>query len=460
MSLAREVRNFSLQEPAESWKNQCFPVPILCISGRLVYFCAFAAVCAFLFGVTLSKASAQSNFPKVIPERTVPVPTDSPLVLDPFSSAAQTVRSDQTVRSVREEPPIVWFVHGMAVVWESYEPELKLLREIFPEAEFVALKAWNAPHGPTLTFEELWKKSVFYAEQYAQMLADEIALLPQSVRDRLILVGHSLGGRIVVRALAKVHREKGLEIRQFILAGAALNYDDSDIQEAVLASKLTAYSLVNPADAALKAYQIAEKRTAAGTACLWTFEPSEFYEIALSNTLEHFPLPYLERLWECVQADDFTNPEILIPQVSNPVPIPPLPGGSWTSFDECMGWRFQKNAHETSRIIDPRNGVLLSGSHDEVLPAFQRVKSQLRERQSVSIPDDSIYFSQSVPVVNFSTLGSDGWWFTMETFNSWELQKSRSTDKFRILDPQKRRRACGGEREMKDAFAELKRKSL
>ena len=49
-----------------------------------------------------------------------------------------------------------------------------------------------------------WKKARTNADAEAAKLADELMSMPEDTLSQLTLVGHSLGARIVVRALAKL----------------------------------------------------------------------------------------------------------------------------------------------------------------------------------------------------------------------------------------------------------------
>ena len=52
--------------------------------------------------------------------------------------------------------------------------------------------------------------------------------MPAAEREELTIVGHSLGGRITARVLARL-AEKGLRVRQAVLLAAAIPYEDPDL---------------------------------------------------------------------------------------------------------------------------------------------------------------------------------------------------------------------------------------
>lgn len=400
--------------------------------------CAFW--CFFLPFAVSESFSEEISIPSVPATETRILPSDAD--------------APKSVWTQEEAPPLVWFVHGMLIVRDDFERELAILRKIFPNADSVTLKAWDAPLAPYKTLEAHWDRSVGRGERFARALANEIASMPEADRERLVLVGHSLGGRIAVRALARNYRRKKLCIRQLILAGAAIHFDDPDIEAAVSASELTVYNLVNPTDVMLRAYLVAEHQSALGTGCLYTMPPSEFYEISLFHSVDHFAHVYLERLHECILKDDFSNREILVPHVlalGHHAPVT----GRWTTLDELLGWKFQKHSSGMCRILNEENERKAFGFQNQTHFAFLRVRQQLVDRIMTPEPVHDVLFSDLPPILNFSSLGSDGWWQTLGSMQGWRLQKNRSTFQYRILDPNSCRRAAGNGPEMKRVFEEL-----
>ena len=410
----------------------------------LLHFCLFWILGSLLEGILFGEVLF---FPQNLHAAT-------PTEIQTNARQMQPADVSEPVWFEEEAPPIVWFVHGMLFMRDDFERELAVLRRIFPNADAVTLKAWDAPHGPGRTLEAHWDRSVGRGERFARELAEEIAEMPAADRKRLVLVGHSLGGRIAVRALARNFRREKLTIRQLILAGAAIHFDDSDIREAVAASELTAYSLVNPADVMLRAYLVAEGQSALGTGCLYPMPPTEFYEISLFHSVDHFAHVYFERLHECILKDDFSNREILVPHVlavGHPHPMT----GHWTTLDELLGWKFQKHSSGMCRILNEENERKAFGFQDQTHFAFLRVRQQLVDRAMMPEPVREILPADLPPILNFQSLGSDGWWLTVGNFQDWRLQKNRSTFQYRILDPHACRRAAGNGPEMKRTFEEL-----
>lgn len=358
-----------------------------------------------------------------------------------------------------EDPPCVWFIHGMIFGRNDFREELALLREIYPRASQVVLKRWNAPTDGIQTLHSRWVESLKNAETYAQTLSEEIMALPEPQRRRLVLAGHSLGGRIVIHAMARCFAEReDVRIRQIILAGTADSFDDPDLLFAIQTSQETVYSLINEHDVILAAYKISENHQALGTGCLFTYDPERFYEIALSGTLNHYGYEYFERLLECIRADDFRNENVIVPQDETQVDVPvPRQDPMWNTLDAHFGWVLQQNRLTRScRILSAENVRAASGRYEVLHTSFMRVTQQLEVRSRFPAPQDGIEIRQTHPVVNFDALGSSGWWQTIEEFQGWKVQKSRTTPFYRLLDPASRKRAYGSRIEIKKAQNQVK----
>ena len=86
-----------------------------------------------------------------------------------------------------------WYIPGWL---RSAEPESGAWKSFKDAvgAEQVRFWTWDG--------DRTWSKSAANADAAAQVLADELAALPPERRANLTLVGHSLGGRMLARALA------------------------------------------------------------------------------------------------------------------------------------------------------------------------------------------------------------------------------------------------------------------
>ena len=96
-----------------------------------------------------------------------------------------------------------------------------------------------------------WQKARANADASAIHLADRLAVLPAEERERTTLVGHSLGGRIVVRALARLGR-RGMKVRRAVVMAAAMPSDDADIADFTAATIEPAEIVCNAKDTMLR----------------------------------------------------------------------------------------------------------------------------------------------------------------------------------------------------------------
>ena len=96
-----------------------------------------------------------------------------------------------------------------------------------------------------------WKNARTNADAEATKLASELMSMPEDERNRLTLVGHSLGARIVIRALAKIAKE-GKQVKLAVVLAAAMPANDPDIAAFTSASREEAVIVCNSKDTMLK----------------------------------------------------------------------------------------------------------------------------------------------------------------------------------------------------------------
>ena len=138
--------------------------------------------------------------------------------------------------------PEVIFVYGWS--GDKRAPDARpALEKIFPGYR-ITLWGWDA---------RSWRfpKAETSAEAEAVKLAGELAKLPREEREKIILVGHSLGARIVIKAMARLS-ESELYIDRGIFLGAAIPDDDPAIAAAITASRRSNINIYHPQDNALR----------------------------------------------------------------------------------------------------------------------------------------------------------------------------------------------------------------
>ena len=281
----------------------------------------------------------------------------------------------------------VWFIPGWLRTAEPHEGILECVSNAFPEAS-VEFKAWD---GDNL----VWPLSVDSADKESWRFAFEIAMMPPEVRTNLTLVGHSLGGRITARVLARL-AENGLKVKQAILMGAAIPANDPDLVKMGLATELPVLAVCNPKDHVLR-YVYA---TVGG-------------EGAVAFGANGTPTP-CENVVECVTPTNITS-EVDI-------------GGIWAK-----------------KVIKD-----IANHHEKFYLEYARRILGGEE------PSGKVMVPQGFPGVEGHVMDSEIWWTVLDSSGGWKLEKNKVTGHCRIIDPDKLRKAWGRESEMRAAFEKVK----
>ena len=112
-------------------------------------------------------------------------------------------------------PTEVIFIPGWFTEMEDPVYETKL-RAIYPNSKITILK-WKSD-------EFNWGKAVSNADEFSPEVVKYISGKPARERKSIVLAGHSLGARIVINTAKELAKNK-LKIQQFILLGAAVDYN-------------------------------------------------------------------------------------------------------------------------------------------------------------------------------------------------------------------------------------------
>ena len=281
----------------------------------------------------------------------------------------------------------VWFIPGWLRTAEPHEGILECVSNAFPEAS-VEFKAWD---GDNL----VWPLSVDSADKESWRFAFEIAMMPPEARTNLTLVGHSLGGRITARVLARL-AENGLKVKQAILMGAAIPATDPDLVKMGLATELPVLAVCNPKDHVLR-YVYA---TVGG-------------EGAVAFGANGTPTP-CANVVECVTPTNITS-EVDI-------------GGIWAK-----------------KVIKD-----IANHHEKFYLEYARRILGGEE------PSGKVMVPQGFPGVEGHVMDSEIWWTVLDSSGGWKLEKNKVTGHCRIIDPDKLRKAWGREAEMRSAFEKVK----
>ena len=281
----------------------------------------------------------------------------------------------------------VWFIPGWLRTAEPHEGILECVSNAFPEAS-VEFKAWD---GDNL----VWPLSVDSADKESWRFAFEIAMMPPEVRTNLTLVGHSLGGRITARVLARL-AENGLKVKQAIWMGAAIPATDPDLVKMGLATELPVLAVCNPKDHVLRyVYATVGGEGAVAFGANGTSTPC-------TNVVE------------CVTPTNITS-EVDI-------------GGIWAK-----------------KVIKD-----IANHHEKFYLEYARRILGGEE------PSGKVMVPQGFPGVEGHVMDSEIWWTVLDSSGGWKLEKNKVTGHCRIIDPDKLRKAWGREAEMRSAFEKVK----
>ena len=248
------------------------------------------------------------------------------------------------------DSPIVWYIPGLYSADDPQEKAIQLLHTIYPYAREIANVEWECQNGNNISLDTVvssgvenalndsnplrgllefalgtvgsitqrWINALDDVEPTAQWLAKKIANdLSSSQRRNLILIGHSLGGNIIIRTLAQLYQQ-GLSIKRAVLLGAAIENMNRNILLAMEATQKPICSMVNPDDAALKVFQTVTGCRALGTGCELNYDRSKFVEYYTTNYFGHSSAFYLSQWAEVNNVDSVTddNPIQLLGKVA------------------------------------------------------------------------------------------------------------------------------------------------
>lgn len=156
----------------------------------------------------------------------------------------------------------------------------------FPSKEFLPLDI-----GPR------WVQALESASITAEAIANSLLRLSEEEREKIILVGHSLGANIIINILYKLSLKRA-RIWKALLLGAAANNDDTIIRPACNGVKDKIISVINTADYILGIYSLISTEHALGRGFNGLINRQHFLEVSTDPIPEHGGLFYLQQLWK------------------------------------------------------------------------------------------------------------------------------------------------------------------
>lgn len=149
------------------------------------------------------------------------------------------------------------FARGRVIFVHGFQPEFgektptgdvrKQLEKIFPECE-ITIWQWSDAYKNVTDFRQSYYAArASEADEFAKFLMKK----PPEERENTILVGHSLGGAMVVDAMQRL-AENNIKICRGIFLGAAIPSNERDIDIAIRASLKPNINIYNCQDYILK----------------------------------------------------------------------------------------------------------------------------------------------------------------------------------------------------------------
>ena len=284
-----------------------------------------------------------------------------------------------------------WFVPGWMRTSEPEELAWNSFTNVFSITENRFHK-WDG--------NQLWPTAAKNADAEAVKLAQEIKKMPKSRRVHLTLVGHSLGGRIVARALAQLSLD-GIKIKRGILLAPAIPAKDIDLEKMGSGSEEPMIVVANPDDITLKyVYTIAGGEdgpaygASAASKTLKNVKEISVPEDITKNTVidafwgrfdavkeiaNHHASFYFEELAKVLDGKESKGVRVMVPQDKINFEWKVLDAGVWWDvLDEKSNWKLERNiVTGHCRIINPEKIRVAWGERSKMEQAFAKVKSQL-----------------------------------------------------------------------------------
>lgn len=140
-----------------------------------------------------------------------------------------------------------------------------------------------------------WAQAIENVKIVSKAIAKSLLKLNDHEREKIILVGHSLGANIIIKTLYQLSTHNAC-IWKAVLLGAAINNNDKHIRPACNAVKDKIISVINPTDYALALYSLVNTEDALGRGYKGLISRQQFLEISTDPIPEHESLFYLQQL--------------------------------------------------------------------------------------------------------------------------------------------------------------------
>ena len=366
------------------------------------------------------------------------------------------------------KPPHIFFIPGFKSKGVSIDEYSVILKEVFPESEIEIMK-WESGIST-----RDWDIAIDNAELFAGRLFERIEKMEPSKRANLVLIGHSLGGRITIRTLAKLANQN-IRIRRGIFLGAAIPDNDSDISKAIIATSFPCINIYS------RDYYVL--RNIYGT--IGENDSEAYMKCALGAYGSRIHYPYLSMLefkadfsangvkQDDKGQDDKYNNHLATKYILelrrylndcsiNSVLFPPmaprrwsLEKDTWEKVNQTDGWTLYKHVLSMQhKIVSPWGNVSVLADEKKAMMEYERLQENLRQVQkynslTITVENEDTPLMKVIPTPGIEL------WKTEEESNGWLLQ-CNVVGTYRIIDAHDFQRAHGKKTQMKRVFENIK----
>ncbi len=366
-------------------------------------------------------------------------------------------------------PPEILFIPGFKSKNVPEDEYRRMLESIFPDSAIEILK-WESNQSLLD-----WPQAVKLAELSVNGIVEKIERMEAEKRDNLVLIGHSLGGRMAVRTLARL-TDKNMRIRRGIFLAAAIPDDDEDIEKAVQSTNMPCINISNREDHVLrKVYGVvgendleAHLKGALGAyGCRRRLPSLSLLEIKVANgsgnVTNHNAKDYFADLSRCISDTK------LLTSVFPPMKVRrgSMKNNAWETIRQKDGWKLCKHGSTGQcKIESPWGSVVMMDDSDVIWPLYERLEENLaavnRYNSLKIIVDNEVKPVKVIPLGLDRVAVNLGFkWETEEECEGWLLQRKevplvKTAKTYRVVDNRDILRAQGDEDSMKKTFEKIK----
>jgi len=142
-----------------------------------------------------------------------------PVIVEPDTLPVISREALNCVREQAKKGLIVYFIPGWMTKYSKQYEQEEILRKIYPHST-VKSQSWESLRW--------WSFARDNADQFGRDFALYLRQTHPNELDKVVLVGHSLGGRVVIRTLNALGPDH--HVNHAVLLGAAINYDDDELK--------------------------------------------------------------------------------------------------------------------------------------------------------------------------------------------------------------------------------------